>query len=82
MDSHCQSVRNYYNLLKNRTVIGTEFMQQLRAQELEFRLVRLFGIYPTLILISITGAIHRLIPNAEKVTLFHHGIMNRQEKTQ
>ncbi len=60
------SVRNYYNLLKNRTEIGTEFMQQLLAQELELRLVRLFGICRTLTLISITGAIHRSIPSGAK----------------
>ncbi len=62
----CLSVRNYYNLLKVRTEIGTEFMQQLQAQELELRLVRRLGIYRTLILISITGAIARLIPKGGK----------------
>jgi len=69
MDSQCQSVRNYYNLLKSRTAIGTEFMQQLRAQELELLLVRRLGIYRTLMLISITGAIHLLIPSVGKAKL-------------
>ncbi len=59
-DESCLLVNKYTNLLKVRTEIGTEFMQELRAQEWVFRLVRVFGIYRTLSLISITGETARL----------------------
>ncbi len=59
---------NYFNLLRPRSEIGTEFIQVLREQQLALRSVRLFGICRMLSLTSITGEIHRIIQEEEKVT--------------
>ncbi len=70
MDNPWVPVRKYTNLLRNCTEIGTEFTQELLAQQEVLRLARLFGISKTLSLISITGEIRRLTPRGGKVTLF------------
>ncbi len=70
MNDYCPLLNQYTNLLKRSTTIGTEFMQELRGQQLVFRLVRLFGISKMLGLTSIIGEIHRIIPVEVKVTLF------------
>ncbi len=59
----------YMNLLKPLSAIGTEFMEQLSVQQEVLELVRRFGIYRTLTLISIRGAMHHTIRNDLKEML-------------
>ncbi len=66
MNRSWPEVEQYMNLLKPCTKIETEFMQALQEQELDFSLIRKLGIYRTLSLTSIIGAIHRSTPNEEK----------------
>ncbi len=68
MTELCQLAVNYTNLLKPVSVIGTEFIRELRAQQQELGLVRRFGISKTLSLISIRGAISRIILEGAKGT--------------
>ncbi len=67
MNSPCQLVAKYTNLLKPRMRIGTDFILELRVQRQVLDLVRRFGMSRTLSLISITGEIARLIQNEERV---------------
>ncbi len=66
MNSPCQLVAKYTNLLKPCSRIGTDFILELQAQQQVLELVRRFGISRTLTLISITGETARLIPSVEK----------------
>ncbi len=66
MNDSCLQAGNYVNLLKPLSEIGTEFTQELLAQQEVLRLARLFGISRTLSLISITGVILHLTPKEEK----------------
>ncbi len=68
MNDLCLLVDKYTNLLKPSLKIGTEFTQALRAQRQVLEAVRLFGISPTLTLISITGEIARITQDAERET--------------
>ncbi len=68
MNSPCQFLNKYSNLLKPLSEIGTEFTQELRVQQLVLELVQHFGISRTLTLISMTGEIARLTQEGEKET--------------
>ncbi len=70
MDSPCQFLNKYLNLLKPCSEIETAFMRELQAQQQVLDLVRHFGTFRMLTLTSIIGAIRHTIPEEEKVTLF------------
>ncbi len=54
----CQFLNKYTNLLKPSSKIGSAFMRDLQGQQQVLQLVRVFGIYPTIMLTSMIGAIH------------------------
>ncbi len=80
MDDICLLVDKYTNLLRSSSEIGTEFTQELRAQQLVFRLVRLLGIYRMLTLTSTIGEIHRITPEEVRVTLFGKTTLHRSNR--
>ncbi len=67
-ESPCQFLDKYLNLLKPLSEIGTEFMRELPAQQQVLALVNRFGIYRTLTLTSMIGAIRRSTPEEERET--------------
>ncbi len=80
MDSPCQFLNKYLNLLKPCSEIETAFMRELQAQQQVLDLVRHFGTSRMLTLTSIIGAIRHTIPEEEKAMLSTMKIVRRRNR--